>query len=308
MFGEEHKLSISKVDTVEKKRRILRKAVITILALIVLAGILYTGFLIYNNVSFYNDASFAKQIDKAITQAENWVDEHRIHILTKKNTALLTMLRECNDVKSQPIFEDIVKTFLNLPHYGGRCWKREIDPNWPTNEYEVNKIFEEETVIDYKWLMYAIAPDQVRTTPEKIHLFEPDRWQRRQLTHQLFALTALRNRKGANEELDKLIEHLCSRLSLELVFDVAVVDIYIQKVAFVLNAGFPKKIRRRWVERIIDNQLPDGGWNDRWFFLQSGRRPILGLEQPAGNQHATVQAVLVLYMIRYQYPEHFGLE
>ena len=140
-------------------------------------------------------------------------------------------------------------------------------------------------------------------------MFDPQQWQRRQLTHQLNALVTLKKRsRKADEKLDELIEHLCERLSGELVFDIAVVDIYIQKVTFVLRAGFPKKIRVRWVERIIANQLPDGGWNDRWFCFTSGRRPILGFAGPPSDQHATIQALTALYLVKYRYPEHFGLK
>ena len=182
-----------------------------------------------------------------------------------------------------------------------------MDPNWPIIEYELKLTFEKES-IDNKWILYAIAPELIKATPEEMEMFAPEKWQRRQLTHQLYALTILKNNKGANKKLDKLIEHLCMRLSRELIFDAALVDIYIQKVAFILRAGFPEKIRRRWIERILDNQRTDGGWNDRWFCLQSMRRPVFDMEQPASDQHATVQAVLALYLVRYQYPERFGIE
>ena len=103
-------------------------------------------------------------------------------------------------------------------------------------------------------------------------------------------------------------DYTVERIVSELYRDIAVVDIYIQKVAFVLYAGFEEKIRRRWVQRVIDNQLPDGGWNDRWLCFQSTRRPVLSLKQPPSNEHATVQAIWLLYQVKYRYPEHFGLK
>ncbi|MHC4156757.1 MAG: hypothetical protein ACYST6_17825 [Planctomycetota bacterium] len=140
-------------------------------------------------------------------------------------------------------------------------------------------------------------------------MFDPERWQQRKLTHQLDALLMLSKTTGPSEDLDKLIEHLCHRLSRQLTYDIAVVDIYIQKVTFILRAGFPQEIRRRWVERIIANQLPDGGWNDRWLCLTSdSNKPIFALHQPASDQHATLQALTMLYLVRYKYPEHFGLK
>ncbi|MHC4396751.1 MAG: hypothetical protein ACYS1A_13970 [Planctomycetota bacterium] len=301
---EVHKTGDNKKHAVRKRRIPVKAFLVMVVVIVSISG----GTIAYNNVCITGDKAFSKQVDEAIVRSENWVKEHRSDILKRRNAALLTMLRECNDVKATPVFADIVKTFLEAPQWHAtRCWNREVDPNWPVNVYELRMTFEKET-IDNKWILYAIAPEQIKTTPEDMDMFAPEKWQRRQLTHQLYALTILRNNKGTNEELDKLIKHLCSRLSRELVFDAAVVDIYIQKVAFILRAGFPEKIRRRWVERIIANQLSDGGWNDRWFCLGSGRRPAFSLKQPASNQHATVQAILALYLVRYQYPGHFGLE
>ena len=92
-------------------------------------------------------------------------------------------------------------------------------------------------------------------------LLDADRWQARQLTHQLRALIHLRQRYGENKKLDELIEHLCDRIRSSLRFDVSVVDIYIQKVAFVLMAALPEKVNRRWIERIITNKAYIGVTN-----------------------------------------------
>ena len=289
------------------KHPILRKAVIAGLVLAVLIGILGVGALVCNNVSVVSDAVFAERVDVAIESAEKWVKSHRMDILEEKNAALLKMLSECDELKANLLFKEIIGNFLAA---GSRpeCWKRLIDPNRPVNELELNRTIEKES-IDNKWVLYAIATEAAKITPEEMHLFDPQRWQRRQLTHQLNALVTLKKRsRNTDEKLDELIEHLCERLSSELVFDIVVVDIYIQKVAFVLRAGYPGKIRVRWVERIIANQLPDGGWNDRWFFFTSNRRPIFNFAAPPSNQHATIQALTALYLVKYRYPEQFSLK
>ncbi len=290
-----------------RKHPIIRKAVIAGVAAVVLMVIFGLGTLAYNNVSLASDEAFAKRLDAAIERCLNWTEAHRDVILKKKNIALIKMLTEIESLRATPIFSDIVSSFMAAPTRP-RCWKRLVDPNWPVDEIELNIAIKKE-YIDNKWVLYAMAPDKAKITPEEMDLFNPERWQGRKLTHQLDALITLRRTKGANKELDELIEHLCNRLSSELVFDVAVMDIYIQKVTFVLRAGFPEKIRRRWVERIIANQLDDGGWNDRWFWLTSdSRRPVFDFATPAGNQHATVQALAALYFVKYRYPECFGLK
>ena len=118
----------------------------------------------------------------------------------------------------------------------------------------------------------------------------------------------LRERTTNNTSLNGLIEHLSDRIAKELNLNIAVVDIYIQKVAFVLKAGFPEKIRMRWIERIIENQHYDDGWNDRWFCFTSQRRPMLKLHTVPTDRHATIQALWLLYQVKYRYARHFGIE
>ena len=278
-----------------RKHPIIRKAVIAGVAAVVLMVILGLGTLAYNNVSLASDEAFARRLNAAIGKGLAWTQVHKETILKRRNVALIKMLTEIESLRATPVFSDIVSSFMATPSRP-RCWKRLVDPNWPVDEIELNIAIKKE-YIDNKWVLYAMAPDKVKITPEEMDLFNPERWQGRKLTHQLDALLLLRKTKGATRELDDLIEHLCNRLSSELIFDVAVVDIYIQKVTFVLRAGFPKKIRRRWVERIIANQLDDGGWNDRWFwFTSDSKRPVFGFVRPPSTQHATVQAMAALYL------------
>jgi hypothetical protein len=290
-----------------RKHPIIRKAVIAGVAAVVLMVILGLGTLTYNNVSLASDEAFARRLDAAIEKGLAWTQVHKETILKRRNVALIKMLTEIESLRATPVFSDIISSFMAAPSQP-RCWKRLVDPNWPVDEIELNIAIKKEH-IDNKWVLYAMAPDKAKITPEEMDLFNPERWQGRKLTHQLDALLVLRKTKGANRELDDLIEHLCNRLSSELIFDVAVMDIYIQKVTFVLRAGFPEKIRRRWIERIIANQLDDGGWNDRWFwFTSDSRRPVFGFARPPSTQHATVQALTALYLVKYRYPECFGLK
>ncbi len=289
----------------------------SILRRIVFAGGLIIGFMVifilaavlYNNVALWSDKAFAGRLDSAINNAEKWVEKHKSEILEEKNAALLTMLRECNDLKPNLVFGGIVVSFLIEPMtHHSKCWKREVDPNHPINAFDLNKAIGDE-YLDNKWALYAVAPDKAKFDAEKSGLFDRQRWHRRQLTHQLFALTMLRDRYDSGERINKLTEHLCERLKADMTFSVPVVDIYIQRPAFVLRAGFPQKVRRRWVERIIVEQESDGGWNDRWLcFTTTRRHLVFDIDETPSDQHATVQAVLALYLVKYRYPEQFGLK
>jgi hypothetical protein len=263
----------------------------------------------YNNITLTKDEIFKENIDTAIEQAENWVVQNKDNIVENRNTAMLLMLSMCDQIKPHPDFRDAVGTFLKQPIFGHTvCWKRMLDPNWPVTEQALERTLKKE-IIDYKWMVYAIAPDKVNITAKQMNLFDRNRWQKRQLTHQLLALILLRRSTNSDVDLQMLISHLCDRLSREVFSDLAVVDIYIQKIAFILMADQPEKIRKRWIERIIANQRDDGGWNDRWFcFVSDGKGFKLNIEDPHSNQHATVQALMALYFVRYKYPEQFGLK
>jgi len=292
-----------------RKRSVLRRIVFAGGLLIAFIVVLILAAVLYNNVALWSDKAFAQRLDSAMKNAEGWVEKHRPEILEEKNAALLTMLRECNDLKPNLVFGGIVVSFLNEPMtHHSKCWKREVDPNHPINAFDLNRAIGDE-YLDNKWALYAIAPDKAKFDAEKSGLFDRQRWHRRQLTHQVFALTMLRDRYDSSERISKSTEYLCERLKADMTFSVPVVDIYIQRPAFVLRAGFPQKVRRRWIERIIAEQQSDGGWNDRWLCFTTARRQLVfDIGETPSDQHATVQAVLALYLVKYRYPEQFGLK
>ncbi|MBN2019562.1 MAG: hypothetical protein JW749_04990 [Sedimentisphaerales bacterium] len=293
----------------KKKRSTLRKLLFCAVVLFVVIIGVFVALIACNNISMWSDETFENRLDEALRRSENWVEGSRLDILADKNAALMTMLRECNDVRPNPVFNGIVRSFLNRSASGySRSWNREVDPNWPVDKRELNLAIANDN-LDNKWALYAIAPEKAEIDHDDLGMFDYEKWHRRQLTHQLFALTMLRDRYEPSKRLDDLIEHLCQRTGGDLNLNIPVVDIYIQRVAFVLRAGHPQKIRRRWVERIIANQQPDGGWNDRWFcFTTIRRKPIFSISRTPSDAHATVQAVLALYLVKYRYPEHFGLK
>jgi len=302
-MAKEHKLPDKKNDAV-KKHPVIRKVLIAAIVLAFLIGVLYAVLFVNNNVSFISDEAFAKQIDVAIENALAWTQAHKTEIIIRKNVGLMKMLNDIDKLKATPVFSDIVKSHMASPALP-KYWRRLIDPNWPIDKLELNMGIKKE-YLDNKWVLYAIAPDIAEITPEEMHLFEPERWRGRELVHQLDALTILRKTKGANEEIDELIKHICNRLRVELTFDALVVDI--GKNVLILRAGHPEKIRRRWVERIVAKQSPDGGWDNRWFCFSSNAEILPDFASRQTNQHDTLLALTVLYLVRYQYPEHFGLK
>jgi hypothetical protein len=287
------------------KNRRFRLLLILLVSAAAVASVLQILALIYNNKSMQSDTVFADSIDNSIEKAVGWIAKDQKKIIGNPNIALLKMLDECDQWQPTPVFSEMIDFIMSQP-LEPKCWKALIDPNRLVNPKELNTLMNTEP-IDNKWTLYALAPVKSDLSPQQLGLFEHDRWQNRQLTHQLWALIHLKERTDPNNNIDLLIEHLSGRISKELFYDLAVVDIYIQKVVFVLRSGHPEKIRRRWIERIIENQHEDGGWNDKWFCFGSGRRPSFKPGKPT-DSHATIQAVWLLYQVKYCYPQYFGLE
>lgn len=278
----------------------------------ILAGVLIAGFVFWlslrfrNNVSFASEEQFNRSFRAALANTEKWIAANQETILKGNSIGLFKMMQECNQMHETPGSAYIVDSFLKKPSRPV-CWKALLDPDWPVDADELNKTMKQGD-IDNKWTLYAIAPEKSKFTPEELGLFKPDHWKRRQLTHQLWALIHLQERTPDKGGPDSLIEHLCRRIRDDLWDDSAVVDIYIQKVACVLRAGHPEMINRRWIERIIQNQNPDGGWDDRWmYFFRSSRRPAWRPSQ-GSNPHATIQVLWLMYQVKYRYPASFGLE
>jgi hypothetical protein len=291
---------LKKLLLVDRKKLLLIGSVSLFIVFCIFLNLLV---LIWDNVSLKSDRSFTDSLDKSLKQARLWILSNRSAVLGRPNAALLRMLDECSRLNKDSQIEEIVNTFMLTP-LSPDCWKALIDPNRPVNSRELNETFKDAS-IDNKWVLCVISKENLDTSLEKLGLFDGSRWKKRLLTHQLWALTHLRERMKNDSKIDRLVNHLTDRLKKELTFDTAVVDIYIQKIAFTLRAGFPEKIRRRWIERVIADQSKDGGWNDQWFWYQSGRRPVL--KSLPSNQHTTIQAYWLLCQVKYEYPDYFGV-
>jgi len=291
---------LKKTLLVDRKKLLLIGSVSLFIVFCILLNLLV---LVWDNVSLKSDRSFTNSLDKSLERARLWILSNRRTVLGSPNIALLKMLDECNQLNKDSQIEEIVNTFMLTPA-SPDCWKALIDPNRPVNQKELFETADSER-IDNKWTLYAISSQNFNVTPEQLGLFDGSRWKKRQLNHQLWGLIHLRERTKTDENTERLVNHLTNRLKKELTFDTAVVDVYIQKIAFTLRAGFPEKIRRRWIERVIADQSKDGGWNDQWFWYQSGRRPAL--KSLPSNQHATIQAYWLLCQVKYKYPDYFGV-
>ena len=294
----------SRGKKVSKRRRWVK---LLAAATVVAVGLIWVMLYCYNNVSMMDEEEFAQRVDEGIGRARQWVVDHRREIVKKKNVPLMRMLQYSDELQHDRLYEAIVDEFVLTPARAS-IQKRLVDPNHAIRSSQLNAIIRKSR-IDVKWMLYALDPEMGELTEEELAgMWDGDRWVDRILTHQLWAFIHLPASGDPEGKREEMIEHLSRRIAGQLPYDVAVVDIYVQKIAFVMLAGYPELISVRWVERVLENQREDGGWNDRWLgFVGSRKKPYVDFKIPASDQHATIQGLWLLHMVKYKYPEHFGL-
>ena len=292
------------LDVKARRRVRWRRFAAVLVVLIGLCAVLVFAAYRYNNRPRMSEAAFADAVARAVERGRGWVRQHPDLLLRQnRNAALFCMLQEMDRLHPTPAFRELVAQCMAEPASPG-FWMRLLNPNRRVRAGPMNRALRE-TTLGNRWLIYALNPEGVRLTPvEERTLFDSERSKRRQLAHQLWAVWQLRRVSGDPRATDRLITRLSERITGESAVDIRVHDLYCERVTFVLMAGHPEMINRRWVERIIENQEQDGGWNDQWYGFSS--TPQWG-DNPDSNEHTTLLALWALYQVQYGYPEAFGL-
>ena len=114
---------------------------------------------------------------------------------------------------------------------------------------------------------------------------------------------------------DKVVAKL--RGGIKGLFDSGNVRLYQAKAKFAANGKLQLLDKNGQSQQITaDNiiiasgSIPAriGGWNTKWCYFVLGRRSIFDFSMPPGDEHDTLLTLTILYLIKYQYPEHFGLK
>jgi hypothetical protein len=254
-------------------------------------------------------AEFLGRLDHAITASREWVlgvgdptmffinDESARALL--QNAALMHMVAECARASGDQRLQLLVALYFRVnadPYSFGRL----VDPNCRFERPSVNHSWSAE---DYEpWFLHAMAPTEYPLSAEALaNMFSPDKYRTGGATHQLFALYLYRNHNGATPDLDRLIRRISIRIASEASIDFRVTDLYLQRIAFLLAAGQPDLVKRRWVERALAAQQPDGGWLYSWYGWQP--RPYrFRFAEESSTSHPTAQGMWMVYMLKYRYP------
>ena len=284
-----------------------RVALGVVVALVTVAGLC----LFNNNVSLapLSKAEFKAKLDRAEADALDWVlgkapatseqvSARRTDIV--ENIYLLDFVLDTADMTGNTQLRDLLDIRHKLWPTGDR-WRRMVEPESPYIAPDDEFL---QQLTDYqRWTLHALWPREFPLTPEdQADMFSMDKYQRGHLTHQLLAVTFYRKRQGTSPELERLIRHLGERVAAEARIDFRVTDLYLQRIAFLLNAGMADLVRPRWVERALGAQQPDGGWTYAWYgwdeSLWHWRLP-----EEETMAHSTVQGLWLIAMLKYRFPE-----
>lgn len=265
-----------------------------------MAALIVAGGVVHNNCSWQRVSrpQFETRLDHGLEQGIAWVDAHAGPMLAEANPALFHMLADMHARAHDPRLARLVAAYLGLP--GDSIWRKAVDPR---REGRLPLQGDIDRLQDYqRWMLFALAAPAVTLTDEdRASMFAPDAHHWGSLTHQLLAVHWYRISQGASPETDALVRHLCKRIATEATWDLRVTDLYLQRTSFLLAAGCSDLVERRWVERILDNQEPDGGWTSSWH----GWGPALfrfTWRPQSSNPHTTVQGIWALHLARHRYP------
>jgi len=280
--------------------RFLRWAAIAV----VLVTVLVAAALLNNNFSFIRRSrgDFNAQLDTSLDRAIAWIASN--NDVTGINPPIMYMVADIEKMTGDPRLLSVLdanKRTLSTRYAALQLapfWMRIIDPKIPLpfiTSYELNH-----NGFDQRWFAYAINPDKAHLSEEDLaDLFSLTKYVWGARHHQVLALIMYRDFNGDSERVDSTLRRLCEKEARDQRYDFRVTDAYVQRNAFLLAAGQPDLVRSRWIERILDNQMPDGSWKYSWYGWSRGVMEF-GVTDP---QHTTVQAAWALAQLKYRYPQ-----
>ncbi len=265
-------------------------------------AILLACILLYNNCSFRSQSrsQFDAQLDSSVERATVWIMANPE--VSLRNPSVMYMIANMARLSGDPRLQQLLYEYhQRLQHPSDELdlfWRRIVDRRAPVPMFSAPHL---SGALDERlWDAYAMAPDNIQlSSSDRANMFSPTKYIWGGRHHQLLALVMYRDYNGSNPELDSTINYLSQKIARDAYFDFRVSDSYIQRTTFVLAAGRPDLIRRRWVERILENQMPDGSWKYCWYGWCRGIFEF-NVTNPG---HATVQAAWALTMLKYRYPQ-----
>jgi hypothetical protein len=212
------------------------------------------------------------------------------------------MVVDCGSISNDPRIKALGSRFVEAWRAQPGPLARIVDPSVAANPSNAEEVL---TAEEYqRWIMHGAAPDDVPLSAKELEdMFSPNKHRTGTATHQLFALYLFRRSKGSSADLDALMNVIERRIAWEAAVDFRVTDLYLQRVAFLLAAGRPDLVQRRWVEIIVAAQQDDGAWLSTWHGWNRTPYRFTLENKPPMIAHSTAQGMWIACMLKYRYPD-----
>ncbi len=130
------------------------------------------------------------------------------------------------------------------------------------------------------------------------------------ITHQVIGLRVRQGRQcEAGPELDATVEELLRRIARWQTLDPRIVDVYLQRLMVLLEAGATEQVKPVWIRAALDAQREDGGWGNLHPLLPlpDGRAlgfnaRFFGVGKPRSGFHPTAQGVFIMALLMHPNP------
>ena len=290
-------------------KKAYRAVLIIILITVMVSCAIYGVLVLRNN----RDIQFPgnDELERALESGIVWLVENKEKILRHNNHILWFFVQQSaeqtGDSRLTNLFNDYYKRYIDIP--GSSYWR----PLFKLNSWEPVRFDQIEHLPYYNWhMIYAITCDSDLEMLTQIAEQNDPEYCFRFLykpackTHQLMGLRFMQLRGcGDQDQLVKSIASLGINIHRQLVWDVRVVDVYLQRVLMLIEASRMDLVKPIWISNILDVQLEDGGWSnkqplfkisDDLYFGFTGKGVSI-FKKRRGDFHATAQGVFLLSML-----------
>ncbi len=279
------------------------------LALILLAGAYVAVQTGLNNLPA--DETGRTRLEQSFEKTIGWMEAHidKLHLAT--NPILWWMVREAAHHTQHPKLLQIYARYKHqiLDKQRKHSESRMFYPDYRPYLYDLDAYRSRE---DYQLLfLYGLSCDHKLGLSQRIQKqLHADfcQWHfihTRCVTHQMMGLRFIqRFNCDYSGQVDDLLASLQQTVVTELTWDFRVTDAYIQRVTMLVDTGARERVKPVWIRRILDEQNPDGSWDDfhpvlplpggRYLSLTS-QLPVVKPVKP--SFHATAQALWLMSML-----------
>jgi hypothetical protein len=291
-----------------QKRRIV-KWFFTLIAVLFTPVFLYASHELWqNNRSI--DAPSPQLISESHEKGINWLVNNREIILGNNNPMLWWFIKQSADItrdeRLHTLFSEYTRRYLD-PYPRNVWWHLfDIESKAPVDVRQLDYLPDYNLYFIYgATCNSSLAYEEIirrQNDPEFCGTYHP--FSPACVTHQLMGVRLAQRRRCLSPQIkQELVLALQDKIVKQLVWDPRVVDVYIQRVLMLAESGVAHKIKPVWIQRVLDAQSTDGGWDNFHIVFPVNRTQYMGITdrlvigEPKSDFHATAQGVYLLSLI-----------